>query len=172
MYFGGLYGGQLENWKTGAYDPSGQQPGDRQSALGPRVAKLSADMLSFDGPVGEISIVDEKGKPLQSGDHDRRFFEASWMHKYNGIYYFSYSTGESHYIAYATGESPLGPFIFRGYVLTPVQGWTTHGSIVQFQNKWYLFYHDSSLSGVDNKRCIKVAELFYNADGSIQTIHP
>ena len=66
----------------------------------------------------------------------------------------------------------MGPFKFRGYVLNPVSGWTTHGSIVQFQGKWYLFYHDNSLSGVDNKRCMKVAELFYNPDGSIQTIDP
>jgi hypothetical protein len=130
-------------------------------------------MLSFDGPVGEISILDEDGQPLLAGDHARRFFEASWLHKYNGVYYFSYSTGDTHFIAYATGESPTGPFTFRGYVLNPVIGWTTHHSIVEFQGQWYLFYHDASLSGgIDHKRSVKVAELTYSPDGSIQTIQP
>jgi hypothetical protein len=43
---------------------------------------------------------------------------------------------------------------------------------VEFQGGWYLFYHDDSLSGVDHKRCVKVAPLTYNADGTIQTITP
>jgi hypothetical protein len=172
MYFGGLWGGQLEKWKSGTYDPKAYEPGAGQNALGPRVAKLSADMLHFDGPVNELTIVDEKGQPLAAIDHARRFFEASWMHKYKGIYYFSYSTGDTNYIAYATSDNPLGPFVFRGYILTPVPGWTTHTSIVEFQGEWYLFYHDNSLSRADYKRCVKVAKLVYNEDDTIQTIHP
>jgi len=173
MYFGGLWGGQLEKWQTGEFDPDGAERLATQPALGPRVAKLSADMLGFAGTAQEVSITDENGKPLMAGDHARRFFEASWMHKYQGIYYLSYSTGDTHYLAYATSESPMGPFTFRGYILFPVLGWTTHHSIVEFQGKWYLFYHDSTLSGgVDYKRNIKVAEFAYNADGSIRIMAP
>lgn len=173
IYFGGLWGGQLEKWQTGNFDPAGVEPAASKPALGPRVAKLSPDMLSFDGPSQEVSIVDEAGQPLLAQDHARRFFEASWLHKYNGTYYFSYSTGDTHFIAYATSQTPTGPFVFRGYVLNPVVGWTTHHSIVEFQGKWYLFYHDSQLSGgVDHKRSVKVVELVYNADGSIETIDP
>ncbi len=172
MFFGGLWGGQLEKWRTGAFEESGIEPVGTEPALGPRVAKLSADMLSFDGPVKGVPIVDDKGQPLQASDHGRRFFEAVWMHKYNGTYYLSYSTGDTHYIAYATSDKPMGPFTFRGYVLNPVPGWTTHHSIVEFQGKWYLFYHDITLSGIDYKRNVKVAELNYNADGTIQTIDP
>ncbi|MGD8456559.1 MAG: glycoside hydrolase family 43 protein [Anaerolineales bacterium] len=172
MYFGGLWGGQLEKWESGTYDQAGLGPGIGENAMGPRVAKLSSDMLSFDGPVGEVVILDEDSQPLLMDDYERRFFEGAWMHKYNGIYYLSYSTGGTHYIAYATGDNPLGPFVFRGYILTPVLGWTTHASIVEFQGKWYLFYHDNSLSGIDYKRCVKVAELVYNEDGTIQTLDP
>ena len=173
IYFGGLWGGQLEIWQAGSFDPNGTEPGRREPALGPRVAKLSADMLSFTGPVGEISIIDEDGQPLLAGDHARRFFEAAWVHKYNGTYYLSYSTGDTHFIAYATSQNPTGPFVFRGYILNPVLGWSTHHSIVEFQEKWYLFYHDSSLSGgVSHKRNMKVAELVYKEDGTIQTIDP
>jgi hypothetical protein len=57
--------------------------------------------------------------------------------------------------------------------LTPVIGWTSHHSIIEFKGKWHLFYHDASLSGgVNSKRCVKVAELTYNADGSIQRVDP
>ena len=173
MIFGGLWGGQLEKWKTGEFDPEGKEPRSSEPALGPRIAKLSADMLSFDDPAQEISILDEYKAPVLAGENEKRFFEASWMHKYNGVYYLSYSTGDTHHLAYATSDKPTGPFIFRGYILQPVLGWTTHHSIVEFQGKWYLFYHDATLSGgVDYKRNIKVAELTYNADGSIQTMEP
>jgi hypothetical protein len=95
------------------------------------------------------------------------------MHKYNDTYYLSYSTGSTHYLVYATAKNPEGPFTYRGKILEPVIGWTTHHSIVQFRDKWYLFYHDSSLSGgVNHKRCVKYTELKYNADGTIQTIKP
>ncbi len=55
----------------------------------------SHDMLGFVEAPWDVVILDKEGKPLTAGDHDRRFFEASWMHKYNGKYYFSYSTGNT-----------------------------------------------------------------------------
>ena len=93
------------------------------------------------------------------------------MHKYNGRYYFSYSTGDTHNIAYAVGDSPYGPFTYQGIILEPVLGWTNHHSIVEFNGKWYLFYHDSQLSGgKTHLRNVKVAELTHHTDGSIQTL--
>ncbi|MEI9952747.1 MAG: glycoside hydrolase family 43 protein [Pseudomonadota bacterium] len=172
MYFGGLWGGQLQNWRTRAYDARGTLPGADENALGPRFAKLGADMLSFDGAVREISIVDSDKHPLKQSDNQRRFFEGVWLHKYNGVYYLSYSTGDTHYLVYATANTPAGPFAFRGRLLNPVAGWTTHHSIVQYDGKWYLFYHDDSLSGVDNKRSVKLMELTHSADGSIPTLTP
>ncbi|TCZ73823.1 alpha-N-arabinofuranosidase [Paenibacillus albiflavus] len=173
MYFGGLWGGQLEKWQTGEFVTDAVELAPDAPALGPRVAELSDDMLRFKETPHEISIVDPSGRPLLAGDEDRRYFEGPWMHKYNGKYYLSYSTGTTHKLVYAIGDNPYGPFTFQGTILTPVIGWTTHHSIVNFQDKWYLFYHDSSLSsGADNKRCVKFTELKYNADGTIQTIDP
>ncbi|AUG56627.1 MAG TPA: alpha-N-arabinofuranosidase [Ruminiclostridium sp.] len=173
MYFGGLWGGQLEKWQTGEYNPDGKEPAKDQPALGPRVAELNDDMLTFKETPQEISIVDEDGNPILAGDEDRRYFEGPWMHKYNGYYYLSYSTGTTHYIVYAMSKNPKGPFVYKGRILNPVIGWTTHHSIVEFQGKWYLFYHDSSLSGgADNRRCMKYTEIKYNDDGTIQTIDP
>lgn len=174
MYFGGVWGGQLQRWVTGKFDANGSKTDlqkDDVPAIGPRVARLSKDMKQFDEPVKEIRILDKDGKPLLGKDHDRRFFEASWMHKYNGKYYFSYSTGDTHFICYAIGDSPYGPFTYTGVVLNPVIGWTSHHSIVEINGKWYLFYHDSVLSGGQTHlRSVKVTELHYNPDGTIQTI--
>ncbi len=173
MYFGGLWGGQLEKWQTGTYIADAEGPAETAPALGPIVAEMSEDMLSFEGEPKELSIVDTNGNPILAGDEERRYFEGPWLHKYNDNYYLSYSTGTTHSIVYAISKSPLGPFVYQGEILTPVIGWTTHHSIVQYKEKWYLFYHDSSLSGgADNKRSVKYTELKYNEDGTIQTIHP
>jgi beta-xylosidase len=173
VYFGGLWGGQLEKWQTGIFNPDAAGPAGNEPALGPRFAELTEDMLTFKNSPQEISIVDEDGQPLLAGDEDRRFFEGPWVHKYNGNYYLSYSTGTTHNIVYAISDKPEGPYVYKGKILTPVIGWTTHHSIVQFEDKWYLFYHDSSLSdGVNHKRCVKYTELKYNEDGTIVTIDP
>lgn len=171
MYFGGIWGGQLQRWATGTYNPADTYAEDDKPALSPKVAKLKDNMLSFAEKPRDLQILDSDGKPLLTGDNNRRFFEGSWMHKYNGKYYFSYSTGDTHNIAYAMGDNPYGPFTYKGVVLEPVLGWTNHHSIVEFQGKWYMFYHDSSLSGgKTHLRSVKVAELHYNHDGTIQTL--
>jgi len=178
MYFGGIWGGQLQRWQTGKFihdvkAPTDLEPADDQPALCAKVALMTDDMLEFAEKPKDVVILDENGKSLLAGDHDRRFFEASWMHKYKGTYYFSYSTGNTHFICYATSDNPYGPFNYRGKILTPVIGWTTHHSICEFKGKWYLFYHDSILSkGVTHLRSIKVAEITYNPDGSIATLDP
>jgi hypothetical protein len=173
MYFGGIWGGQLQKYRDNVWGDANEEPADGEPALGPRVARLTADMKSFAEAPREIAIVDEAGKPLRAGDHDRRFFEAAWMHKYRGKYYFSYSTGNTHFLCYATGDDPYGPFTYQGRILTPVIGWTTHHSICEFQGKWYLFYHDSILSGgVTHLRSVKVTELHHDASGRIATIDP
>ena len=171
MYFGGIWGGQLQRWRTGSYKAEDTYPAKDAPALSPKVARLADDMISFAEPPRDAIIQDENGKPLTAGDNGRRFFEASWMHKYNGTYYFSYSTGDTHFIMYATGRSPYGPFTIRGKILEPVLGWTNHHSIVEFNGKWYLFYHDSQMSGGQTHlRNIKVTELKYRPDGTIETI--
>ncbi len=171
MYFGGIWGGQLQWYRNNKYNADFIEPLGHEVALGPRVALLDTSMKHLAETVKEIIITDENGDPLLAGDNDRRFFEASWMHKYNGKYYFSYSTGDTHFICYAIGDNPYGPFKYEGRILNPVVGWTSHHSICAFNNKWYLFYHDSSLSeGVTHLRSVKITELTFDVNGKIQTI--
>lgn len=173
MYFGGIWGGQLQRYEGGQYNPQDVYPADDAPAVKPRIAKMADDMLSFAEAPQEIAILDKDGTPILQGDNDRRFFEAAWMHKYKGQYYLSYSTGDTHKIVYAIGDNPYGPFTYQGVILKPVLGWTNHHSIAQFKDKWYLFYHDSSLSeGKTHLRSVKMTELTYNPDGTIVTIDP
>jgi len=171
MYFGGLWGGQLQRYRNNKAIECGHEPMVEEPALPSRVVKLSEEMLEFGENPRDVIILDEKGVVLKAGDHERRFFEASWMHQYQGKYYFSYSTGNTHKICYAVGDNPYGPFTYKGVILTPVVGWTTHHSIVEFSGKWYLFHHDSVPSGGKTwLRSLKVVELEYNENGTIITI--
>jgi beta-xylosidase len=173
IYFGGIWGGQLQKYRNHLLIENGQEPNANEPALGPIVAQLTDDMLQMAEAPKEITILDENGKALLAGDNERRFFEASWMHKYNGKYYFSYSTGDTHFICYAIGDNPYGPFTYQGRILEPVVGWTSHHSICEFEGKWYLFYHDSSLSkGITHLRSVKIAEITYDSNGKIGTLVP
>ncbi len=171
FYFGGIWGGQLQRYKDNkalenAYLPEGDEP-----ALPGRVALLQDDMLEFAEAPRPVIVVDKDGNPLKASD-PHRFFEATWVHKYNGKYYYSYSTGDTHFLCYAIGDNPYGPFVYQGVILTPVVGWTTHHSIIEYKGKWYLFHHDSVPSGGKTwLRSLKVCELHYNPDGTIQTIN-
>ena len=192
-YFGGLWGGQLQWWRSlfhGFSTIPGKYGNDNglidlgpaadhktqlfaqpdAPALPSAVVRMSEDVLQFAEAPRAVLILDKNGQPLKASD-PHRFFEASWMHKYKGKYYFSYSTGDSHLLCYATGDNPYGPFTYQGVILEPVVGWTTHHSIVEFKGQWYLLYHDCVPSNdITHLRSLKVQRLFYNEDGTIQTV--
>ncbi len=171
MYFGGIWGGQLQNYRDNKTIEEGHEPEDGEPALSPRIVRLSDDMLEFGEEPREVILLDENGERLKAGDYERRFFEASWMHVYQGKYYFSYSTGNTQKLCYAVGDNPYGPFTYKGVILTPVVGWTTHHSIVEFRGKWYLFHHDCVPSGGKTwLRSLKVLEMEYDPDGTIRTM--
>ena len=180
MYVGGMWGGQLEKWQTGEFvqGPPDNQPGvdgpqGDEPALRPWIAEMNDDMVSFKTKPQYVDILDENGDPIKAKDTDRRFFEAPWVHKFNGKYYLSYSTGDTHYLCYAEATNPFGPFTYKGRILEPVVGWTTHQSIVKFNDKWYLFYHDSTLSGGHTQlRGFKFTELEIAEDGTITPMYP
>lgn len=170
MYFGGIWGGQLQRYRDNKAIENPCLPADNEPALPGRVVKLSDNMLEFAEEPRPVIVLGEDGKPLFAGD-PHRFFEASWMHKYKGKYYFSYSTGNTHLLCYAVGDNPYGPFTYQGVILTPVVGWTTHHSIAEYKGKWYLFHHDCVPSGGKTwLRSLKVVELEYDEEGKIQTI--
>ena len=194
-YFGGIWGGQLQ-WHAplaAPYAPIAQPdsapaPADAADlghapdkktelfapagapALSSYVVRMTDDVLQFNEAPRPVLIVDENGEPLKADD-PHRFFEASWMHKQNGKYYFSYSTGDSHYLCYAVGDNPYGPFTYQGVILDPVVGWTTHHSIVEYKGQWYLFHHDCVPSNdITWLRSLKVMPIEFDENGKIKTM--
>ncbi len=130
-----------------------------------RVIKLSADMLDTAGTALTIDAP--------------RFFEASYMHKYNGKYYFSYSTDFSGApnatIDYMISDNPMSNFVYKGTILDnpPVNyGNNNHASIGQIGTNWYIFYHDRTLATLEGAstayhRSVCMDRLYYDTDGLI-----
>ena len=138
--------------------------------------RLNIDMISFDGKVHLLEGTDD-------------FFEAVWIHKYNGKYYLSYA-GKSGEIKYCISDNPLGPFEYKGVILQKMNSGTNHHSIVEYKGQWYMFYHSSDLYFKNNpeveekfgwghkgsphpfRRSICFDKLYYNEDGTIKEVIP
>ncbi len=147
-----------------AYLYFGGGPDGGQNA---RVVRLGDDM---------VSIADAAATTVPT----TAFFEASFMHKHDGKYYFSYSSdfsnGHGAALEYYMGDSPMmqnseykGIFLRNSGINN---GNNNHGSIVEFQGKTYLFYHNRKLmqqlgTNKVNNRSIAVQELTYAEDGTI-----
>jgi len=99
------------------------------------VGKLKENRIELAEP---MRIIDYGSSDIQS-DPDCNFEEGSYMHKYNGKYYYSYShwsgaTNSSAY--YAVGDSPYGPFEWKGPLAGQAQGAPDHHTIIEFENQW------------------------------------
>ena len=171
LTMGGLWGGQLDQYRNNKWSADNKEPQDDELACTPKIALLKDNMKELAEDLRDLVIVDEFGKPLTGGDDVRRYFEDPWLFKKGDTYYFTYSTGTTHLLCYATSKNVYGPYTYGGCILSPVLGWTTHHSIIEFNGKWYLFYHDCERSkGINQKRNVKFRELTFKADGKIQTM--
>ena len=171
LTFGGIWGGQLDKYRNNIYDEKNAEPTGSTPAVCPKIARMNSDLKTLSEEPRDLVITDETGSPLTGGDHDRRYFEDPWLFKKDGTYYFTYSTGDTHFLNWATSKNVYGPYTFGGKILTPVLGWTTHHSILEFNGKWYLFYHDCELSGgINQKRNVKFRELKFDDKGAIITM--
>lgn len=169
LTFGGIWGGQLDKYRNNIYCDSNREPEGEVPAISPKIALMKDSLLELSEEPKDLVITDEKGNPLKACDHERRYFEDPWLFKKDGIYYFTYSSGDTHQLHWATSKNVYGPYTYGGIILTPVLGWTTHHSILEFEGKWYLFYHDCELSkGINQKRNIKFREIHFTKDGKIQ----
>lgn len=135
-----------------------------------RVIKLNNDMVSINGSAQQIIAP--------------RFFEAAYMNKYNGKYYFTYSTDFSKGAAtidYMVSSSPITGFEYKGTVLAnpPLNDYNNnHQSIFTFRGNWYIAYHNRALAtqnGLSSnvrvyQRNFCVDRLNFNADGTIQQV--
>lgn len=147
-----------------------------------------------DGFVGNPQHVKVNNLPT------RKMLEASYIHKYKGNYYFSYSTGWQQgapTIDYGMSSNPMGPYTWKGTILgdpsmngKSINGNNNHHGIAEFKGHSYVVYHDRRIAkghdglevipaddGVTNPkpnegyhRSVSVDEMFYNADGTIKQV--
>lgn len=121
------------------------------------VVKLKADMITREGPIQVLDLPS--------------YHEGIWVHKRNGLYYFSYPSYKGDMVAnlmeYSIAKSPTGPFEYKGVILDN-RSRNVHGSIVEFKGKWWLFYHVAGPSPYERRVC--VVPLRYRSDGSIVPI--
>lgn len=129
-------------------------------------AKLNPDMKSID----ESSIV--KGILTEKKHH---FHEGSSMRKRNDIYYYVFAdivNGKPTSLGYATSKSPLGPFAYQGIIVDNIyfnpQSWNNHGSIEEFNGKWYVFFHASTKGKYKRRACI--APIEFDENGLIRGV--
>lgn len=130
------------------------------------VAKLKDNMLELDSENVIIKDMPEKGLK-----------EGPYMFERNGIYYMTYPHVENQIerLEYAIGDNPMGPFKFAGVIMdeSPMNCWTNHHSIIEYNGQWYLFYHQNAYSpNFDKNRSICIDSLFFNSDGTIQKVIP
>lgn len=164
VYFGGIWGGQLQRYKDNTALKAEHLPEGSEPALPPRVARMTKDVQQLAEAPRAVMVVDADGNELRADD-PHRFFEASWVHKHGGKYYFTYSTGDTHLLCYAIGDSPYGPFVYQDELMQPVVGWTTHCCITEHNGHTYLFFHDCVPSNDTTwLRSLKVTELVYEND--------
>jgi hypothetical protein len=136
------------------------------------VAELSPDLKGF---VRKRLIVNTEATD---------FFEAPFVVKKNGIYYFMYSSGSCHddtyRVQYATStEGPMGPYVFgkNNPILATNADKTIdgpgHHSVLQEGDNYYIVYHRHNLPGSTRgmHRQIAVDRLVFGPDGTIEKVN-
>lgn len=133
------------------------------------VGKLKRDnWLELDG---DMTVI--KGTDGTFAGAVDEFHEAPWMFKRNGIYYLCHSDGNpnNNRLRYSTAPTPTGPFTPQGIYMHPHGNDTAHGSVVEFNGKWYSFYHTADFSGNGVLRSVCFDELTFAEDGKINMVN-
>ncbi len=123
-----------------------------------------------------------------------RFFEASSLRKVGDKYVFIYSrkTKEGEFglgasnntLAYAYGDTPLGPWTYggtlidararetdqNGNTICALQSWgNTHGSILEINGQWYVFYHRCINNSMYSRQAaVEAIDVNVTEDGKVE----
>jgi arabinoxylan arabinofuranohydrolase len=153
-------------------------PGDT-SRNGAMLTVLGPDMLT----VREGPVFAAPSQPYSQGTgfEGHEFFEAPSIRKKGDTYYFVYSSAVMHELCYATSKSPMTGFTYGGVIVSnndlhidtykpasmPIYyGGNNHGSIIEINGKWYIFYHRHT-NGTNFSRQGCAEEIKILEDGSI-----
>lgn len=186
-----------ENWGMWVFDPT--------AFIDPKTGKA---YLYFGGAHPDNSriirlkdnMTETEGRAIHPNTPG--FFEGSWAHEREGIYYYSYAGhgfGTPANIEYVMSDNPMWGFGNAGVMLPNPpdnDGMNNHHSVVEYKGNWYIAYHSRkvvheqlraaeegvewcrAIDGVDDHRAheymrsVAVDRLYYNDDGSIKTVEP
>ncbi|MDQ1159142.1 beta-xylosidase [Sphingomonas sp. SORGH_AS 950] len=132
-----------------------------------RVWQLKPDMVSL---AREI--------PVQQPPN---FTEGAFMHERGGLYYLSYSHGRfdgpDYSVHYATAPSPVGPWRYRGAILTSDarhQGPGHHSFVKTPDGRWLIVYHRWDRAAgpgpFQGERVVAIDRIRYDPDGGIRRV--
>jgi len=136
------------------------------------VAKLKPNMIELAEEVHKITYAPDE---IMKND-TLKFLEGSYMHKKDGVYYFSYTNWKNRTFQgyYAVANNPYGPFEWKGAMAPAPKGAQDHHSIVELKGQWYYFYHIAVPEFPKYKenqgRIACYEKLYYNPDGTIQMV--
>ncbi len=155
--------------------------GDK-SRKGPMATVLGPDMLT----IVEEPVFLAPSEPYSkgSGYEGHEFFEAPSIRKRGDTYYFIYSSVVFHELCYATSKHPTKDFKYQGVIVSnsdlhvdtykPASkpmfyGANNHGSIIEINGKWYIFYHRHT-NGTNFSRQGCCEQLEFLQDGTIPQV--
>jgi len=152
------------------------------SRTGAMATVLGPDMLTI---IEETETV-APSEPYSKGSsfEGHAFFEAPSIRKRGDTYYLIYSSVAMHELCYATSKYPTKDFEYRGVIVSnndlhidsykpatkPMYyGGNNHGSIVEINDEWYIFYHrHTNGSNFSRQGCIERIEFL--EDGTIPQV--
>lgn len=148
------------------FDPGVLTEGDRtylytgfcgmgdKSRTGAMATVLGSDMLTI---IEETKFVAPGNCHSKGTDFEgHAFFEAPSIRKVGDTYYLIYSSEVMHELCYATSKNPTEGFKYGGVIVSNCDlhidtykpadmpmayGANNHGSIVEINNEWFIFYH-------------------------------
>ncbi len=148
-------------------------------------AELEPDMKTIRR--GPIRLLPNCGESAGTGFEGHEFFEANSIRKFNGKYYFIYSSVQGHELVYATSDRPDGGFQYGGVLHSngdigaSGSGSATfgshagkhikayignnHGSIVQVKGHYYIFGHRHT-NRIQFSRQGVAEEIFMDEEGN------
>ncbi len=155
--------------------------GDK-SRSGPMATVLGPDMLTI---VEEpVFIAPSEPYSKGSGYEGHEFFEAPSIRKKGDTYYFVYSSVVMHELCYATSQHPTKGFVYGGVIVSNADqhidtykpankpmyyGGNNHGSIVDINGNWFIFYHRHT-NGTNFSRQGCIEAIGFRDDGSIPQV--
>ena len=158
----------------------------RRMIQGLRSIRFDEDAMCGELAADMITLKEEMHPLIPGGKHEKGtgfeghpFFEASSIRKFNGRYYFVYSSYLSHELCWAVSDRPDRDFRFGGTLVSncdiglngrksPINiPGNNHGGLIQIGKDYYVFYHRQT-EGSEYSRQGCAEKIVMDADGSFR----